>query len=136
MRADHVEQVLSVIRSMYREIPQEVRLRKSLLALRLKSGAEKKVRDEPRTRWIHEAREFARSYIAQHGSVNVHIIREHLPLPPTVDERATGGVLKHPDFVKVDDKVIKMSNGRTKTIGVYQLDGDEDDDDDYGFVEF
>ena len=134
MRADHVEQVISVIRSIYREVPAEQRLRRSLSALRLKSGAEKKAKDQPRTQWIHEAREFARNYIQQNGEVDVHIIRNHIPLPPSVDERATGGVLKHPDFIKVSDKVIKMSNGRTKTIGIYRL--VDEDDPDYGFVEF
>ena len=133
MRTDHVEQVISVIRSLYSSVPAEGRLRQNLLTLRLKSGAEKKVKDEPRTQWIQNAREFARNHIKQHGQVDVHIIREHIPLPPRVDERATGGVLKHPDFIKVSDKVIKMSNGRTKTIGIYKL---NEDDDDYGFVEF
>lgn len=138
MRADHIDQILGVLRTLYQEIPHEHRLRTMLANLELSKGRPKKRNSGPRERWIEEARDFARNYIRQHGVVDIHIIRQHLPLPSGVDERATGGVLKHPDFEKIRDKPVRKSGGRIKTIGEYILadsdDGEEDDD--YGFVRF
>tara|TARA_B100000282_G_C31703063_1_gene477257 strand:+ start:141 stop:467 length:327 start_codon:yes stop_codon:yes gene_type:complete len=107
-----------------------------LANLELTKGRPKKRNSGPRERWIEQAREFARQYIRQNGIVDIHIIREHVPLPSGVDERATGGVLKHPDFVKVRDKPVRKTGGRIKTIGEYSLAEDEEEDDDYGFVQF
>tara|TARA_A200000159_G_C7282045_1_gene321918 strand:- start:446 stop:862 length:417 start_codon:yes stop_codon:yes gene_type:complete len=138
MRADHIDQVLEVLERLYREIPQEHRLRTMLANLELTRGRPKKRNSGPREQWIEQARAFARQYIRQHGIVDIHIIREHVPLPSSVDERATGGVLKHPDFIKIRDKPVRKTGGRIKTIGEYSLaeQHDEDEDDDYGFVEF
>ena len=144
MRLDHIEQVLGVLRTLYRDIPQEQRLRTMLVNLELTKGRPKKKNAEPREKWLEEARKFARMYIRKNGVVDIHIIRQHVPLPHGVDERATGGVLKHPDFVKLRDKPFRSATGRIKTIGEYSLVGlHEDDpptydsdDDDYGFVRF
>lgn len=135
MRSDHIEQVLTALKTIYIELPQEDRVRRALANLELAKGRPKKRNTEPREKWIEEARAFARDYIRTNGVVNIHIIRDHLPLPPGVDERATGGVLKHPDFVKVRDKPVKKSGGRIKTIGEYTL-AEDDEDDDYGYVRF
>jgi len=136
MRPDHIDQVLGVLQRLYREIPHEHRLRTMLANLELTKGRPKKRNSGPRERWIEQAREFARQYIRQNGIVDIHIIRQHVPLPSGVDERATGGVLKHPDFVKVRDKPVRKTGGRIKTIGEYSLAEDEEEDDDYGFVQF
>ena len=133
VREEHVEQVLAVLKRMYKQLPNEDSLREALLGLNLKTGpvSELGKRRDPRSRWIQKARKFAREYALQHGQVNIHIIREHVPLPAGVDLRATGGVLKHPDFVRIGHESKRMANGRLKTIGVYGLsevksDGDED----------
>ena len=135
MRPDHIDQVLGVLERLYREIPHEHRLRTMLANLELTRGRPKKRNSGPREQWIRRARQFARQYIREHGVVDIHIIREHLPLPSGVDERATGGVLKHPDFVKVRDKPVRKAGGRIKTIGEYSL-VEEERDDDYGYVQF
>jgi hypothetical protein len=137
VREEHVEQVFAVLKRLYRKLPNEDSLRTALLELNLKTGpSELGKRRDPRSRWIAKARVFAREYALQHGQVNIHIIREHEPLPVGVDVRATGGVLKHPDFVRIGHESKRMPNGRLKTIGVYGLsevtsvvDGEDDEDD-------
>jgi hypothetical protein len=122
VRDEHVEQVLAVLKRTYRELPNEDSLREALLELNLKTGpSELGKRRDPRSRWIAKARKFAREYALQYGQVNIHIIRDHVPLPAGVDLRVTGGVLKHPDFVRIGHESKRMANGRLKTIGVYGL---------------
>ena len=133
MREEHVEQVLGVLRGLYKQLPNEDQLREKLQGLRLKTGPASTLgkRRDPRSRWIEKARAYAREYIGVHGQVTIHIIIEQLPLPDGVDVRATGGVLKHPDFTKIGHETKRMPNGRLKTVGVFGLSRQTTDENEY-----
>ena len=126
MQDRHVDQVMNVIRQVLNisNMPEAAdRLRGKLQALNLKRGPEPsglgKKRD-PQSMWIQKARTFARSYAAQYGEVDIEIVVENVPLPPTADRRIIGGVLKHEDFVRTGTKQKRI--GRTfRTVGIFRL---------------
>ena len=58
------------------------------------------------------------------GEVDIEIVVENVPLPPTADRRIIGGVLKHEDFVRTGTKQKRI--GRTfRTVGIFQLAGSD-----------
>ncbi len=124
MRDDHVEQVMAVMKGVAPLRPQvEHMLRERLSDLDLKSGRASylgKKRD-PKSVWISTARKWARNVCLMGKEVNIEMVLERNPLPPTVDKRAIGGVFKHPDFARVGDIRTKRSDGRYKTIGSFRL---------------
>ena len=71
-----------------------------------------------------KGKDIRKSYAAQYGEVDIEIVVENVPLPPTADRRIIGGVLKHEDFVRTGTKQKRI--GRTfRTVGIFQLAGSD-----------
>mgnify|MGYP001250747849 CR=1 FL=1 len=117
MKADDVEKVMRVITSMFK-LPsdQSSRLKEKLRELELSSTTK-----PLRYSWIEEARSVAVRIATDSGEVTIEDVLSELPLPADCDPRIVGGVFRHPDFKRINSRVLKAADGRYKTVGVFAL---------------
>lgn len=111
-----VDKVMSVITGMFKlPVEQDRRLRNRLAGVELSSH-----RIVPKNSWIEQARSVARQIAQNNGEVTIEDVLSEHPLPDDADPRIVGGVLKHPDFKRVGNRVIRTKD-RYKTVGVFAL---------------